>query len=328
MEKAVVEQNADASRLVAVVVTHNRLAKLKVTINRLLQSLPERLHAVVIVDNFSDDGTQEWLAEQTDPRIMVHRSTVNRGGAGGFEAGMRLAMERFDPDWLVVMDDDARPHPKALAAFHALNHDDCDAIASAVYFPNGAICDMNRPSRNPFWRGAEFLRTMRRGRGGFHLSPAHYTAKESVAVDVTSFVGFFISRRGVELAGYPDPALFLYADDGLYTLRLSQAGGRILFEPSICFEHDCTTFGAGQRGRFQPLWKVYYYHRNLLMLYRSAAGLMFWPALLVIVPKWLSKTVSHPGERARFLGLILRAIRDGTLQRTHVAHAQVQRWGG
>lgn len=322
------DRETSAGRLVAVVVTHNRLAQLKVTLSRLLQSPPHDLQAVVVVDNTSRDGTEEWLAANDDPRLMVYRSEGNLGGAGGFAMGLRLATEHFDPDWILVMDDDARPMPGALAAFHALDLTAWDAVASAVYFPNGEICDMNRPSRNPFWHGREFLSTLRRGRSGFHLGPTDYATSRSRAVDVTSFVGFFVSRRAVEMAGYPDPDLFLYADDGLYTLGLSQAGGRIGFEPSVHFEHDCSTFGAAQRGRFRPLWKTYYYHRNLLMLYRLAAGWLFWPALFLIIPKWLFKTRAHSGAEGRFLRLILRAVCDGLLKRTNVPHERVLGWAG
>ena len=160
-------------RLVAVVVTYNRLDKLKDTIARLLESPPQELSAVVVVDNASTDGTGAWLASQDDPRLDVQVSATNRGGAGGFERGMRRAMEAHAPDWLVVMDDDGRPAPGALASFHALPaHDDparsWDGVASAVYFPGGGICEMNRPSRNPFWHVREFLRTLF---GGGRSSP-------------------------------------------------------------------------------------------------------------------------------------------------------------
>ncbi|TMV94131.1 glycosyltransferase [Thioclava sp. BHET1] len=319
-------QQTAATRLVAVVVTYNRLAQLKVTIARLLETAPETLHAVVVFDNASDDGTGAWLAAQDDPRLLVESSTSNLGGAGGFAGGMSLARERYDPDWMVVMDDDARPEPGALAAFQARDLSQWDALAAAVYFPDGRICEMNRPSRNPFSHGRAFWRTLRRGRNGFHLSPDAYDADHDTAIDVTSFVGFFISRRGVELAGLPDPGLFLYGDDGLYTLGLSTRGGRIAFTPDIRFEHDCSTFASSQRGRFHPLWKVYYYHRNLLLLYRMASGWMFWPVLVIILPRWLIKARHHPGERLRFLGLIARAVRDGLLRRTGTPHRKVLSW--
>lgn len=239
-------------KLVAVVVTYNRLDKLKVTLARLLDSPASELAEVVVVDNASSDGTGDWLAMQSDTRLTVLRSATNSGGAGGFAWGMRHAMEAFAPDWLVVMDDDGRPEPGALAAFHALPAQKWDAIAAAVYFPSGEICEMNCPSRNPFWRLPEFIRTaLGGGRAGFHLDPAQYEG-EGTAIDVTSFVGFFISAEAIARIGYPDPSLFIYGDDGIYTLQLSAAGGRIGFEPGIRFEHDLTSFqGSGevQRGR-------------------------------------------------------------------------------
>ncbi|THD76949.1 glycosyltransferase [Thalassobius vesicularis] len=312
-----VQEWGHAGRLVAVVVTHNRLDKLKVTVARLLAEPAPLLQAVVVVDNVSTDGTGDWLATQDDPRLVVQTSTANIGGAGGFENGMKLAVERFDPDWLVVMDDDARPEPDALAAFHALAPIQWDGIAAAVYFPDGQICEMNRPSRNPFWHAREFRRTLfGGGRGGFHLEPSAYQGPAQ-QIDVTSFVGFFISRAGVQRIGYPDGGLFLYGDDGLYTLGLTKAGGRIGFEPSVRFEHDCSTFAdQAQRGRFVPLWKVYYYHRNLLLLYRMAAGWLFWPAMALILPKWLLKMRAHAGERGAFLRLMGLGIVDGLLRQT------------
>lgn len=321
------QEGTGKRRLVAVVVTHNRLAQLRVTLKRLLEAPPEALEAVLVVDNASSDGTEAYLAQLKDPRLSLHREAQNGGGAGGFAIGMDLAQKRFDPDWIVVMDDDARPEPGALEAFVTADLGDLHAAAAAVYLPDGQICEMNRPSRNPFWHPASFLRTLARGRAGFHLGPEAYESDAPRPIDVTSFVGFFISRRGLQIAGLPDPGLFLYGDDGLYTLGLVRAGGRMAFLPQIRFEHDLTTF-EGQRGRFRPLWKVYYYHRNLLMLYRTAAGWLFWPALLVVLPKWISKVRHHGGARRQFLVLLWRALRDGLAFRTDVPHAQVLDWTG
>jgi len=328
------ESAAPSLQLVAVVVSHNRLEKLRTTLARLLAHDRAELAGVVVVDNASTDGTRVWLAEQTDPRLDVLRSSHNEGGAGGFARGMRRAIERHAPDWLVVMDDDARPAPGALAAFHALaagQGPGWDAVAAAVYFPDGRICEMNRPSRNPFWHWRAFLRTaLGGGRRGFHLGAADYEGP-GIQVDVTSFVGFFISAEAVRRIGYPEPGLFIYGDDGLYTLGLSRSGGRIGFEPGIRFEHDISTFQAAgvgqsaQRGRFIPLWKAYYYHRNLLLLYRLAAGWFFWPVMAVILPRWLLKVRAHAGQRRIFLRLLTRAVQDGLARRLDLPHAEVER---
>lgn len=312
-----------AGRLVAVVVTHNRLAQLRQTVGRLLEAPGGVLERIVVVDNASSDGTGAWLVGQKDPRLDVLALAQNGGGAGGFAAGMQHARDAYDPDWMVVMDDDARPETGVLEMFQSQNLAGWDAIAAAVYFPDGRICEMNRPSRNPFWQTGGIWRTARRGRDGFHLAPEAYVADQILPIDVTSFVGFFISRRGLDLAGMPDAGLFLYGDDGIYTLGLSAAGGRIGFDPAIRFEHACSTFSDAQRGQFRPLWKVYYYHRNLLMLYRLAAGRWFWPALVVVLPKWLLKVRHHAGERRVFLRLMGWAVRDGLGRRTGRPHGAV-----
>ncbi|WP_336512106.1 glycosyltransferase [Pseudaestuariivita rosea] len=310
------------TQLVAVVVTYNRLSQLKKTLTRLLQENVSALHHVIVVDNASTDGSADWLDAQSDPRLTVYKMTHNTGGAGGFAFGMKKAMEEHNADWAVVLDDDARPYQGAFDQFHALDKSGWDGFAAAVYYPDGRICEMNRPSRNPFWSLRTFVQTTRKGRGGFHLNHSDYSDTGVVLVDVTSFVGFFISREGVEKAGYPDPDLFVYADDGIYTLGLRKAGGRIGFVPWIRFEHDLTTF-QGDKNRFKAMWKVYYYHRNLLILYRNAAGPWFWPVLPLILGKWFSKVRYYENDKRLFLKLLTMAVQDGLLRRKSRTHASV-----
>ncbi|WP_415918899.1 glycosyltransferase [Tateyamaria sp. SN6-1] len=313
---------AGQSTLVAVVVTHNRLDQLRTTLARLRAADPDHLTCVVVVDCASTDGTQAWLDQQDDPRLNVLRSDRNIGGAGGFEMGLRHAVAAHDPDWMVLMDDDARPAPDALSAFMTEPRDAAHAWAAAVYHPDGRICDINRPWQNPFWHRDVFWRTFREGRGGFHLGASAYEAKTPLPLDGTSFVGFFVSRDGVALAGYPDASLFIYGDDVLYTLGLSERGGTVMFDPRVRFEHDFSTQGTADK-RMRPMWKIYYHHRNLLLVYRRAAGLWFWPVLLLILPKWLMKIRHYRGERGLFLRLMTRAIWDGLRRDTALSHERL-----
>jgi GT2 family glycosyltransferase len=325
-EQTAVVQSKDVI-LSAVVVTYNRLAQLKVTLQRLFATPPAVLASIIVVNNASDDGTAQWLDQQNDPRLDVITTPTNIGGAGGFSTGMRHAVATYDPDWLVVMDDDGRPETNALQNF--INDiqskpGDVEAIASAVYLPNGEICVMNRPSRNPFWRMRDFLSTARNGSAGFHVESSDYD-KPAQIIDVASFVGFFISRQGVARIGYPDPSYFIYGEDGIYSLALTKAGGKILFDPTVRFEHDLSTF-KGAENRFHPLWKVYFYHRNLLFLYHQAAGWMFWPVLPVILAKWVLKLRAHGGQRIMFLRLLLLAIVHGLTGRRKMTLAQLTLW--
>ena len=116
------------SRVVAVVVTYNRLSLLQ----RLLERLGEvrGLAEVLVVDNASSDGTGQTLAKLADRDpgrsfVPVSGRTLseNRGGSGGFREGLAWAMERgADLAWL--MDDDGRPDLDCLPLL--LKHDCLD----------------------------------------------------------------------------------------------------------------------------------------------------------------------------------------------------------
>ena len=311
-------QPPSAGRLVAVVVTNDRLEQLKVTLARLSQSPPEDLAALLVVDNASTDGTAEWLAGQGETRLHIIRSETNIGGAGGFEAGLRHAMRHLAPDWILVMDDDARPAPGALAAFHDAQRDARTAYAAATRYPGGGICEMNRPGLNPFARPSVLWRTLTGGgRDARHLGAAAFEGGELHEIDMGSFVGLFVPRAAIERVGYPDGGLFLYGDDVIYCLALRAAGIPILFDPRLGFEHDCATYAAHETTlRVRPLWKVYYIMRNRLIMYRRAAGPAFWIFAPLLVLRWTLAARHYGADAARFRRLLGRAVRDGLAGRT------------
>jgi len=291
-----------ARRLAALVVTRNRLPQLRVTVARLLA---EPVALVLVVDNASDDDTATWLADQTDPRLRVLSLAQNTGGAGGFAAGLAHLRQLGGFDWLVTMDDDARPEPGTLASAGVMDLTEWDAVAAAVYYPDGALCEMNRPIVNRL-SGRAFLPT--------HFNAKDYAGTEARPITASSFVGLFISKETLDAVPLPDPSLFLYMDDGLFTLGISQGGRQLGFAPTLRFEHDCRTLATGMTG-FRPLWKVYYYHRNMLIFYRASMGALAWPALIFLLPRWIAKVRDQPGEKVTYLRLLARATLDGLRNR-------------
>lgn len=318
------------ARLVALVVTFNRLEQLQVTVARLLAAAPTDLERVLVFDNASDDGTREWLDAQTDARLHIVHNDTNLGGAGGFETGMRLARERFDPDWLLIMDDDARPEPDALAKFQdrlRQSTPEWDGLATAVYYPAGGICEMNRPWVNPFWHPRVFARVLfGGGRAGYHLPDSAFDpANGPCEIDGTSFVGLFVSRRAMDKAGFPIGKLFIYGDDVMYTLAIRKAGLKLCFDPEIRYEHDFRTFADGPARVYKPLWKVYYNYRNGMLMYHDAAGIMFWPLICMLIPKWFRLARHYPIEqRTVFKRLLRLAIRDALTNTITRPHAEIQ----
>lgn len=305
-------------KIAALIVTFDRLEYLKSCLARVLG---EEIDHVIVVDNASRDGTGDWLRAQEDPRLTVVSLPKNTGGAGGFEAGMVWIAEHLDADWTVLMDDDAYPLDGAIAAFRAA-HDDLaavtvdplGAVAAAVFNPDGTICDMNRPSRNPWASWRIFWKAVWGGREGFHLHEPDYHRADPQSVDVGSFVGFFVSREVLKTVGPVSGDYFIYGDDLTYSLDLRKAGFGIAFAPTVVFEHDCGSLGPG--GITLPLWKVYYRCRNGVQIARKSAGWAFPFALAYYLRQWVGKTRYYDKiDRPTYRRLMWRGVWDGLWRR-------------
>lgn len=313
--------------LAAVVVTFNRVAQLQVTVARLLA---EDVDHIVVVDNASSDGTGAWLATQGHARLEVVTLATNTGGAGGFEAGVIRARDLWDPDWIACMDDDARPLPGAMARFRIeapKGAHNIGAIAAAVLNMDGSVCEMNRPSLNPFWYAQVLIQTLRGlvsgNKRGFHIGDTAFEPEgPPCEIDVASFVGYFISRQGVAAIGPPDGGYFIYGDDVIYSLRLRRAGLRLVMMPGVRFEHDCGTLSVDLATR--PLWKVYYLSRNGVAMTWHAARWLAPLAFGYYLVQWMRKARYYEaGERAVYRRLMWRGVWHGLWQvrgRDETAH--------
>lgn len=83
-----------------VIVTRNRLNYLKDSIDSVLWQTVQDLQLIVVNDG-SSDGTEQYLDTLTDPRI-----TVLHQPQAGLAAGRNLATPKIRSDWTVIHDDD------------------------------------------------------------------------------------------------------------------------------------------------------------------------------------------------------------------------------
>ena len=189
----------------AVVVTYNRL--------ELLKQCVEALRAqstgcdILIVDNASTDGTAQWAAGQRDCR---YRNTgSNLGGAGGFNRGMRWAVEAgYGFVW--VMDDDTLPEPQALEklleADRALGGN-YGWLSSVALWTDGGECKMNRQKlKKSYYDYSPFLK--------YGL----------VQAEQATFVSLFLRSDVICRFGLPITEFFIWGDDLEFTRRIAVRG--------------------------------------------------------------------------------------------------------
>lgn len=202
-------------RIVAAVVTFNRLELLRELVDR-LREVPQ-LSEIVVVDNASGDGTGAWLAEQSaQAGTALHAITLgeNLGGAGGFDAGLRAAVER-GADLVWLMDDDGLPDVDTLARLLKF-HGDLD-------FWGPAVVDRAAPERLVFP-----IRLPHSAKVLTSTPELAAAAPDGLLRDVViPFNGVLVTRELVEQIGSVRSELFIWGDDHEYRLRAERAGARI-----------------------------------------------------------------------------------------------------
>ena len=212
----------------AAVVTHNRKRLLGECIEA-IRSQTTPVSKLLVIDNASTDGTDEWLREAGVEHVRLDE---NRGGAGGFSEAVRLGRE-LGCEWLWLMDDDAEPRPDALQRLLDAATEEAVALAPKVEYAGGGI-DLNQ-------RG-HFRRRLR------YLPADAYTGRPSLGY--TSFVGSLVRATAASAIDPPRADFFVWGDDVEYSLRLAQLGEiRLVPESVVLHKREAHAY-MNRRGRF------------------------------------------------------------------------------
>ncbi len=196
-------------KVVAVVVTYNRLGMLRECIECLRNQTVSC--DILIVDNHSNDGTGEYLRENSGDKLYYLDTGANLGGAGGFFHGMNWACNHdYDAAW--IMDDDCFPKEDALEKL--LDADEVIGgsgeygfLASAVLWTDGHECCMNRQKIvKDFYRHVEWMK------------------EGIVQINQATFVSLLFPVSTIREFGLPIKEYFIWGDDIEYTRRIALRG--------------------------------------------------------------------------------------------------------
>lgn len=207
-------------RIACIIVTYNRLQLLKECINSLKNQTYSSFD-IIVVNNGSSDGTQEWLLGQKDIRTITQE---NLGGAGGFYTGMKTAYDD-GYEWVWMMDDDGVAE-KAQLENLLEGAENCQSK-----FLNALVCNICNPE----------LLSFSLVLNGSVIKRVDEAKQQSFIFDsINPFNGTLIHRDVIERIGFVKKEMFIWGDEIEYTLRAKMAGFKqftitsaIHFHPSI-----------------------------------------------------------------------------------------------
>jgi GT2 family glycosyltransferase len=253
--------------------------------------------------------TEGWIS-RSDVELLT--LSDNTGGAGGFYAGLKQAIEN-GAEWAWMMDDDAEPHLDALA-----NLLDRQLSPKNLYGSVAVAGELLSWPMNPL---------------GGRPKDTVYRAEElpsELEVQFIPFLGILVSAEIVKRIGLPDAGFFLAADDVEYCLRARSAGAKIILVGSSRITHP-----ASERHRlwlpgrpFYSLklapWKRYYDVRNRILVARRHHGAKLWYSTIPGSFLRLVATLWHEGNRLQQIKAFCAGMIDGLLTRKGRRH---EKWG-
>lgn len=259
--------------LTVIVLSYNKRAQTLRCIES-VRRLRYRPLEVLVVDNASSDGSADAVAVEY-PDVHLLRSPANRGAAGGRNLGADY-VKRFDPAYLLFVDDDAVVDERLASELVSVMHSDSavgmatpkayrfgstDIIASAggmhVRLGHGSITDIGAGARDV---------------GQFEQGGV-----------VESCVGFAVLARREALErclGFDESYNPYGWEEVDLSLRMREAGYTIRYVPGAVCWHAGGTPGRGRRLARYEIGKIV----NYLRLMRRHATPREWVGFLSVLP--------------------------------------------
>lgn len=284
-----------------VIVTFNRLEKLKITLS-CYENQNLGFRNLIIVNNNSSDGTFDYLEEWKEiktPKFekkILHLSE-NKGGAGGFHAGQEYALT-LCPDWILVADDDAYPEENLIKRFSEYIEENekngIAAVCGTVLNMDGNI-DISHRQKMRWKKG--IIDT-------FYVPKEEYN-QSTFEIELFSYVGTFLNAEILQKAGCCKPDYFIYYDDTEHSIRMGKFG-KIIVVPALKFRHD---FGYKTDDSKEKLvsWRHYYACRNYTHMLKTHYGYQGYLFLLIHTLRIIKNYYRNPAT----MKMLFQGLADG-----------------
>lgn len=234
---------------------------------------------IILLDNGSANNEAEKIKKQFGKKILVIENALNEGYAVGMNKAFRLAKGKyvmllnndmeFDKNWLIPL-------------VNQLEEDDTIGACQPK------VKDMVRTKYFEYAAGAGgFIDILgypfARGRIFSTLEKDNGQYEDSISV---GWAGIFLTRKKIlDKIGLFDPIYFNYAEDVDFSIKLYNAGYKIIYVPTSIVYH----YGGGVLGKNLER-RMFFLHRNHIILVLK--NWSFSLLCLLLIPRLLMDIAS------------------------------------
>ncbi len=215
-------------RLSIIIITYNGIGFLTRCLASLATFIAEPSCEVIIVDNYSTDGTLDFLREHY-PQLKLILNSENRGVAAARNQGIEVAQG----EKLLLLDNDTEANDAAINAMcDYLNaHPEVGLCACRLVDKEGEVQDSCKPYPGLMIKVRNVL--------GFG-NKVRYMPNDDGVIEPVYVIGAcqMFTREVVDKVGMLDEHIFYGPEDADWCLRIEQAGWRIHCLNNYTIVHD------------------------------------------------------------------------------------------
>lgn len=258
---------------------------------------PKKLLKVIVIDNYSIDGTSEAVRERF-PNVLLIKLLENKGLGGAINIGIRQTLDKY----IFILDSDVIVDSKALKELVSVMEKN-----PKIGFAGGKMFEYVQKNKIQAFYGTINLRTFD--------SEQPYVGEKDVGQvkdikfsDIVPFGCALARRSALKKIGYMDERYFVYFDDIDLLVSLKKAGYLIAFVPKAISWHKRTSTHEKDKGRRV----TYYLLRNKLLIRKKFNTLTFYDHYKNLQFLLLTTFFSFFGSREKRVdsNIAVRAIVD------------------
>ena len=191
-------------------------------------------YQVIVVDNASDDDSVSAIHASALPITLIENSQ-NLGGTGGFNSGLKFAVEHGHQDYIWLLDNDAIVTPLALKALvNVMEKDKTIALAGSKILNSDHPTKVVETGANIVWAAG-------------NVAPLNQNLNDSDAlnavfdVDYVAICSALVRHSALGKVGLMDQRYFLLWDDMDWGMSFKRQGFRVVAVGDSIVQHAAFT---------------------------------------------------------------------------------------